>query len=122
MPYTSQKNAPKCSNKIYRFQRWLLLHGKQEQALRSLTWIRAGASSRFDLLREYEEMKLNVEHEIMNRANVRFLDQFTRRHIRRTLISVGVGVINPAVAGMFAMAFMTYFMQVVSFILFLRRY
>lgn len=56
---------------------------------------------------------MNVEQEIANRANVRFIDQFSKQHVRRTLISVGVGVINPAVAGMFAMAFMTYFMQMV---------
>ncbi|GAD92005.1 major facilitator superfamily protein [Paecilomyces variotii No. 5] len=92
--------------------RWLLLHGKPEQALKSLTWIRGGACTRFEVLQEYEEMKLNVEHEIMNRSNVRFTDQFTKKHIRRTLVSVGVGMVNPAVAGMFMMAFMTYFMQV----------
>lgn len=59
-------------------------------------------------------MKLNVEHEAIRCVDVNFLDQFNRANIRRTLISVGVGLINPAVGGMFAMAFMTYFMQVVN--------
>lgn len=59
-------------------------------------------------------MKLNVEHEVIRRANVNFLDQFSEVNIRRTLISVGIGLINPAVGGMFAMAFLTYFMQAVS--------
>ncbi|KAJ5814940.1 hypothetical protein N7474_006717 [Penicillium riverlandense] len=95
-------------------KRWLLLNGKPKEALKSLTWIRNDACDRYELLREYEEMKLNVEREISDRANVNFLDPFSRRHIRRTLISVGVGLVNPAVAGMFIMAFMTYFLEMVG--------
>lgn len=91
-----------------------MLNGKSDEALKALTWIRATACDRYELLREYEEMRLNVEREISSRGNVHFLDPFRRRHIRRTLISVGVGLVNPALAGMFIVAFMTYFMQVVS--------
>lgn len=91
-----------------------MLHGKPEAALESLTWIRAGACDRHELLGEYEEMKLNVEQEMSTHSNVNWMDQFSKQHIRRTLVSVGVGLVNPAVAGMFAMAFMTYFMQVVG--------
>lgn len=96
-------------------QRWLLLHGRTEQALKSLTWIRANSCDRFELLQEFEEMKLNVERELSNKNNKLFLEQFSKRHIRRTTISVGVGLINPAVGGMFVMAFMTYFLKMVSF-------
>lgn len=59
-------------------------------------------------------MRLNVQHEIQNQANVHFYDMFNKQNIRRTLISCGVGLINPGVGGMFAMTFLTYFFAVVS--------
>ncbi|KAJ5817053.1 hypothetical protein N7447_009286 [Penicillium robsamsonii] len=94
--------------------RWLLLHGRTDEALKSLTWIRADACDRFEVLKEFEEMRLNVERELGSDTKAVFFQQFSKRHLRRTLISIGIGCVNPAVGGMFVMAFTTYFMKTVG--------
>ncbi|KAJ5210158.1 hypothetical protein N7491_009966 [Penicillium cf. griseofulvum] len=94
--------------------RWLLLHGRSDEALKSLTWIRADACDRFEVLKEFEEMRINVELELSSDSKAAFFEQFNKRHLRRTMISIGAGLMNPAVGGMFVMAFTTYFMKAVS--------
>ncbi|OQU93778.1 hypothetical protein CLAIMM_00250 [Cladophialophora immunda] len=94
--------------------RWLLLHGKNEQALKSITWMRNGAYDELALRQEYEEMKLNAMHEIENQSSILLFDMLRSRNIRRSLISCGIGLINPAMGGMFVMAFATYFFTVVG--------
>ncbi|KAJ5371958.1 hypothetical protein N7517_003964 [Penicillium concentricum] len=94
--------------------RWLLLHGKTDDALKSLTWIRADACDRFEVLKEFEEMRINIEHELSSDSRAAFFQQFSKRHRRRTMISICIGFMNPAVGGMFVVAFGTYFMQTVG--------
>jgi SP family sugar:H+ symporter-like MFS transporter len=94
--------------------RWLLLHGKEEQALKSLTWIRNTAYDPVAIRQEFEEMKLNTQHEFEVRNSVSFLDMFRGVNLRRTLIVVGVGVTNAGVGAMFILAFGTYFLKVVG--------
>jgi SP family sugar:H+ symporter-like MFS transporter len=95
-------------------QRWLLLHGREEAALKSLTWIRNGAYDKLALQQEFEEMKLNAERELENKKTSSIFDLFRAKNIRRTLIAAGIGCANPASGAIFIMGFGTYFFKVVS--------
>lgn len=94
--------------------RWLLLRGKDEQALKSLAWIRNGAYDRLALQAEFEEMRLNALHDIESQSSWLVLDLLRGTNLRRTLLCVGVGLINPGIGAMFVIAFGTYFMQVIG--------
>lgn len=59
-------------------------------------------------------MKINAEHELENQSYLLFFDLFNKKNRRRTAISIGVGIINAAVGGMFLLAFGTYLYTVVS--------
>lgn len=94
--------------------RWLLLNGKDEQAHKSLTWIRHTAYDAVAVRQEFEEMRLNVQREMEVQSQVLFFDLFRGTNLRRTLIVVGVGCCNAGVGAMFPLAFGTYFLKVVS--------
>ncbi|KAK4155413.1 general substrate transporter [Chaetomidium leptoderma] len=94
--------------------RWLLLNGKEEEALKALTWIRNGAYDRLALQSEFEEMRLNALHDLEVQSPWLVLDLFRGTNLRRTVISVGVGLINPGTGAMFVLAFGTYFFAVVG--------
>ncbi|KAK1752331.1 general substrate transporter [Echria macrotheca] len=94
--------------------RWLLLKGREEQALKSLEWIRNGAYDRLALQAEFEEMRLNALHDLEGQSPWLVLDLFRAKNLRRTLTSVGVGLINPGTGAMFVLAFGTYFYKVVG--------
>ncbi|KAK3689085.1 general substrate transporter [Podospora appendiculata] len=94
--------------------RWLLLRGKDDEALKSLTWIRNGAYDRLALQAEFEEMRLNALHDIENQSSWLVLDLFRGTNLRRTLLCIGVGLINPGIGAMFVIAFGTYFFVVVG--------
>ena len=92
--------------------RWLLLNGRDEEALKSLTWIRNGAYDELALRAEFEEMRLNALRDLENQSKWLVLDLFRGTNLRRTLLSVGVGLINPGTGAMFVLAFNTYFFKV----------
>lgn len=94
--------------------RWLLMHGKDEQALKALTWIRNGAFDRLTLQSEFEEMRLNALHDLERQSPWLMLDLLRGTNLRRTLLSVGVGLVNPGIGAMFVLAFGTYFLEVVG--------
>lgn len=79
--------------------------------------MRNGAYNRLALLQEYEEMKLNAQHELESQSWLLVSDLLNMKNRRRTLISIGVGIINAAVGGMFLLAFGTYLYSVVSLLL-----
>ncbi|KAK3380817.1 sugar porter family MFS transporter, partial [Podospora didyma] len=91
--------------------RWLLLKGREEEAMKSLTWIRNGAYDPLTLQSEFEEMRLNALHELESQSAWLFLDIFRGTNLRRTLLCIGVGLINPAIGAMFVIAFGTYFFK-----------
>ncbi|KAK2794395.1 hypothetical protein FQN51_000837 [Onygenales sp. PD_10] len=91
--------------------RWLLLHGKEEDALKSLRFIRHTASDEIGLRQEFEEMRLNIQHELEAKTQASFFDMFRGSNLRRTLIVVGVGLCNPGVGAMFILAFKAYFLK-----------
>ena len=94
--------------------RWLLLRGKEEQALKSLTWVRNGAYDALALQSEFEEMRLNALHDLEVQSKWLVLDLFRGTNLRRTFLSVSVGLINPGTGAMFVLAFGTYFFKVVG--------
>ncbi|KAH8904649.1 sugar porter family MFS transporter [Coniochaeta sp. PMI_546] len=94
--------------------RWLLLNGREEQALRSLTWIRNGAYDELALRSEFEEMRLNALHDLEMQSKWLILDLFRGTNLRRTLLCVGVGLVNAGIGAMFVLAFGTYFFKVIG--------
>ncbi|PGH15932.1 hypothetical protein AJ79_02099 [Helicocarpus griseus UAMH5409] len=91
--------------------RWLMLHGKEDQAFKSLKWIRHVAYDEIAVRQEFEEMKLNIRHELEASKQASFFDMFRGTNLRRTLIVVGVGICNPGVGAMFILAFAAYFLK-----------
>ncbi len=94
--------------------RWLLLKGREEEALQSLTWIRNGAYDALALQSEFEEMRLNALHDVEQQSKWLVLDLLRGPNLRRTCLSVGAGLINPGTGAMFILAFGTYFFSVVG--------
>ncbi|KAK1763774.1 sugar porter family MFS transporter [Phialemonium atrogriseum] len=94
--------------------RWLLLQGKEEQAWKSLTWIRNGAYDDLALRSEFEEMRLNALHDLELQSKWLVLDLLRGTNLRRTLLCVGVGLINAGIGAMFVLAFGTYFFKVIG--------
>lgn len=92
--------------------RWLINHGRPEQALRSLRSLRKGAYDEVALQQEFEEMKAIAAREAEVKNDWRlFLELFKGTNLRRTLICVGVGTANAGVGAMFILAFGTYFLE-----------
>ncbi|KAI9367628.1 general substrate transporter [Aspergillus egyptiacus] len=95
--------------------RWLLHHGKPDDALRSLRFFRKGAYDEVAVQQEFEEMKAVARREMETRTNWRlFFELFRGHHLRRTIIAVGVGTANAGVGAMFILAFGTYFFEVAN--------
>ncbi|KAK3313205.1 general substrate transporter [Apodospora peruviana] len=94
--------------------RWLLLKGKDEEALKALTWIRNGAYNRLTLQSEFEEMRLNALHELETQSYWLVLDLFKGTNLRRTCLCVAVGLINPGIGAMYILSFGTYMFKVVG--------
>jgi len=92
--------------------RWLLLQGKEEQALKSLTWIRNGAYDELALRSEFEEMRLNALHDLEMQSKWLVFDLLRGTNLRRTMLCLGVGLINAGIGAMFVLAFGTYFFKV----------
>ncbi|KAK1751470.1 general substrate transporter [Echria macrotheca] len=93
--------------------RWLINHGKAEQALRSLRFLRKGAYDEVAVQQEFEEMKLVAAREAESEKSWRLaLELFRGDNLRRTIICVGVGTANAGVGAMFILAFGTYFFSV----------
>lgn len=94
--------------------RWLLHHHQPEKALRSLRFFRTGVLDEVAIQQEFEEMTMVAARE-SDRPDWRaFFQIFQGQHLRRTIISVGVGTANAGVGAMFVLAFGTYFFAVVS--------
>ncbi|KAB5546801.1 sugar porter family MFS transporter [Coniochaeta sp. 2T2.1] len=92
--------------------RWLLNHGKPEQALKSLRTLRKGAYDEVALQQEWEEMKAIAARESETKNDWRlFFELFKGTNLRRTIICVGVGTANAGVGAMFILAFGTYFLK-----------
>jgi len=96
--------------------RWLLLNGRDQEALKALTWIRNGAYNKLALQSEFEEMRLNALHDLESQSIWLALDLFRGTNLRRTLLCVGIGCINPGIGAMFILAFGTYFFKMVGVI------
>ncbi|EER29321.1 hypothetical protein D8B26_008044 [Coccidioides posadasii str. Silveira] len=95
--------------------RWLLHHGKTEEALRSLRFFRKGAYDEVAVQQEFEEMKAIARREAEARKDWRlFFELFKGHNLRRTIIAVGVGTANAGVGAMFILAFGTYFFRVAN--------
>ena len=95
--------------------RWLLNHGKPEEALKSLRFLRKGAYDEVAVLQEFEEMRMAQaqQSEAEKAQNWRLaLEMFRGDNLRRTIICVGVGTANAGVGAMFVLAFGTYFFGV----------
>ncbi|KAK4041877.1 sugar porter family MFS transporter [Parachaetomium inaequale] len=93
--------------------RWLLNHGRPEDALHSLRFLRKGAYDEVALQQEFEEMKAIAAREAETQKDWRLIfELFRGTNLRRTIICVGVGTANAGVGAMFILAFGTYFFKI----------
>ncbi|KAK3323142.1 general substrate transporter [Cercophora scortea] len=93
--------------------RWLINHGREEAALKSLRFLRKGAYDEVALQQEFEEMRVIAAREAETQHDWRLIfELFKGTNLRRTIICVGVGTANAGVGAMFILAFGTYFFQV----------
>jgi MFS family permease len=97
---------------IHESPRWLLNHGRPEEALRSLRFLRKGAYDEVAVQQEFEEMKAIAAREAETQKDWRLIfELFRGTNLRRTMICVGVGTANAGVGAMFILAFGTYFFK-----------
>lgn len=95
--------------------RWLINHGRSEEALKSLRFFRKGAYDEVAIQQEFEEMRAVAAREAESTKDWKlFFEMFKGHNRRRTIICVGVGTANAGVGAMFILSFGTYFFQVVS--------
>lgn len=90
--------------------RWLVLVGKNQQAEKSLLWMRPNPAS---VPGEVAEMKAAIDAEKAVNANTSFMDIW-RNPVdrRRTLLSIAAVSTQAASGAMFVIAYGTYFFQV----------
>ncbi|KAJ9137477.1 Maltose permease [Pleurostoma richardsiae] len=89
--------------------RWLLERGREEQARRSLNWLRPEGWS---TSQEFSEMKQALDSELQLQSGVGILDMF-RNPIdrRRTILSICAITTQAASGAMFMIAYGTYFFE-----------
>lgn len=78
--------------------RWLVQHGKFEQARKSLLWLRPDKES---IEKELKEMELGIEAEHQSTQGVAVLDMFRGVDRRRTILAVGAVSVQAACGVMF---------------------
>lgn len=90
--------------------RWLVLVGKNEQAEKSLLWMRPNPAN---VPNEVAEMKAAIDAEKAVNASTSFMDIW-RNPVdrRRTLLSIAAVSTQAASGAMFVIAYGTYFFQV----------
>lgn len=94
--------------------RWLVDHGRHEEALKSLRFYRKGTFDEVAIQQELEEIKLAAEKAVrQGKAWNIILELFKGSNLRRTIISVGVTSANAGVGVMFILSFGTYFLKIV---------
>lgn len=67
--------------------RWLLLKGRRDEALASLTRLREGKRSEEEILMELEGIEFSLENEIEQGS---FKEIFQGVNLKRTMVAVGV--------------------------------
>ncbi|KAK1759961.1 general substrate transporter [Echria macrotheca] len=90
--------------------RWLVQHGKVDEARKSLRWHRPGPDSAID--DEVEEIRNTLESQMEEQASVAVWDMF-RNPIdrRRTILAVCALTVQGASGAMYMIAYGTYFFQ-----------
>ena len=92
--------------------RWLLNKNRFEEAEHALQRLRRGAVSQEMIDAEFKDMRdaAIAEHELIKSAE--FIDLFRGTNLRRTLISIGIQVCQPATGVSFLLSYGTYFFLV----------
>ncbi|KIX01019.1 uncharacterized protein Z518_10085 [Rhinocladiella mackenziei CBS 650.93] len=91
--------------------RFLLHHGKEARAKKSLIQLRGSALTNEELEIEWAEMLLGMEEEKKNVVSVGWIDMFRGTDLRRTLLCYGMIACQSASGIWFLIAYQTYFLQ-----------
>ncbi|KAF6216018.1 hypothetical protein GE061_000355 [Apolygus lucorum] len=76
---------------------WLLMKGKKERAVKSLSWLRGGS----DVKEEMEKLNRNIEEEMMNKGTLK--DLFATKGNRRALLIVEMLALLQRMSGVSAL-------------------
>lgn len=94
--------------------RWLLSKGRKEEALRALMYMRKGSSTEEEASMELELIDLAMEEEKQNHQATSFLDCFRGTNLRRTIVAIGVQVLQQAQGNSFTTTYLVIFLQQVG--------
>ncbi|CAH0027792.1 unnamed protein product [Clonostachys rhizophaga] len=92
--------------------RWLLGKGRKEEAVKALAYMRAGAEE--EVVTELNLIDLAMQEERENNLATSYADCFRGTNLRRTIIAVGVQVLQQAQGNSFATTYLVIFLKQVG--------
>ena len=92
--------------------RWLVLHGRHEEALKSLRFIRGSSLPDELILEEMDEITQVCEAENASGKSISILDSFRGHNLRRTGIAIGSALTHQATGLLVLVGYATYVFQV----------
>ena len=94
--------------------RWLLSRGRKADALKALVYMRKGSSNEAEAATEIELIDLAMQEEKQNHEATSYMDCFKGTNLRRTLVAVGVQVLQQAQGNSFTTTYLVIFLQQVG--------
>lgn len=91
--------------------RWLLSQGRREEALQALAYMRHGRASPQDVEKELDLVGEALEEQERTHRAASFLDCFRGSNGRRTLVAVGVQVLQQSQGNSFVTTYLVTFLQ-----------
>ncbi|CAG9970408.1 unnamed protein product [Clonostachys byssicola] len=94
--------------------RWLLGKGRKEEAMKALAYMRAGAATEEEVATELNLIDLAMQEERENNLATSYADCFKGTNLRRTIIAIGVQVLQQAQGNSFTTTYLVIFLKQVG--------
>jgi hypothetical protein len=94
--------------------RWLLGKGRKEEAMKALSYMRAGGSTEEEVATELNLIDLAMQEERENNLATSYADCFKGTNLRRTIIAIGVQILQQAQGNSFTTTYLVIFLKQVG--------
>ncbi|CAH0057654.1 unnamed protein product [Clonostachys solani] len=94
--------------------RWLLGKGRKEEAMKALAYMRAGGATEEEVATELNLIDLAMQEERENNLATSYADCFKGTNLRRTIIAIGVQVLQQAQGNSFTTTYLVIFLKQVG--------